>query len=235
MTIIFFSGNLHKAREIEAIFSSFKVRLYTDFIKSFEVIENGKSFSDNAKIKLNALKNAIQDNLLDGIGNDFILMAEDSGICVESLDNLPNIFSARFANLPKDLSMFSKSFDAIKSVDSSDSANIARLISELKMRNISESKAQFISCVACFVPYSKTCLSNNSKSYLNLLDGQILTTHGFLNGKVITEIRGENGFGYDPIFIPNGFECTLAEMPSMSKNALSHRKIALDLMRLILK
>ena len=60
------------------------------------------------------------------------------------------------------------------------------------------------------------------------------TTHGFLNGKVITQIKGANGFGYDPIFVPNGFESTLAEMPSEAKNALSHRKIALDLMRLIL-
>ena len=69
----------------------------------------------------------------------------------------------------------------------------------------------------------------------NAESNQILTTHGFLNGKVITEIRGQNGFGYDPIFVPNGFDKTLAELPSEVKNALSHRRNALDLMRLLLK
>ena len=293
MTIIFFSGNLHKAREIEAIFAPFRVRIYTDFMKPFEVVECGKSFSENAKIKLNALKSAIE---LQGFKNifkgeveqkDCILMAEDSGICVESLDNFPHIFSARFANLPplaslRDISKIAphpviarrsrsnpnkmdchdstlcvESWQSAK--DSTDSENVARLIRELKAKGFSESNAQFISCVACCKFDSKDSLFKNQsarsanpiKSFcyfwlspkvesplpLNLnppSNAQILTTHGFLNGKVITQIKGANGFGYDPIFVPNGFESTLAEMPSIAKNALSHRKIALDLMRLIL-
>ena len=311
MTIIFFSGNLHKAREIEAIFAPFRVRIYTDFMKPFSVVESGKSFSDNAKIKLNALKSAIESQGFDAIfkgeveQKDCILMAEDSGICVESLDNFPHIFSARFANLPplaslRDSTHCVESWQSIK--DSTDSENVARLISELKAKNLSESKAQFISCVACYsfgnsfwdnhlrcfddkisldghqvlsrsfrakttqsttaipsvVDSALSAESNKKikskkliKSFcyfwlspkvesplpLNLNppnNAQILTTHGFLNGKVICDIRGANGFGYDPIFVPNGFESTLAEMPSIAKNALSHRKIALDLMRLIL-
>lgn len=225
MTIIFFSGNLHKAREVEAIFAPFRVRIYTDFMQSFSVIESGKTFAENAKIKLDALKNAINSQGFENIfkGENCILMAEDSGICVESLNNLPNIFSARFANLP---TLCENSLELPKNLaDSSDSQNLARLIAELKARNLSESKAQFISCVAC-------C---KLKNITNRLDNRVfLTTHGFLNGKVICEPRGKNGFGYDPIFVPNGYKSTLAEMPSESKNALSHRKNALSLMRLIL-
>ncbi len=318
MTIIFFSGNLHKAREIEAIFAPFKVRIYTDFMKPFSVVESGKTFSENAKIKLNALKSAIESQGFEAIfkgeveQKDCILMAEDSGICVESLDNFPHIFSARFANLPplaslRDSTQCVESWQSTK--DSTDSENVARLIGELKAKGLNESKATFISCVACYkfgnslensslgascgdlanfecsqtpslVSHSKFAKNsttstantrivdsnkNDSRGSIfrrfcgfssarreNRTDSSIdeaereesrksvkktnaqITTHGFLNGKVICDIRGDNGFGYDPIFIPNGFESTLAEMPSESKNALSHRKNALDLMRLIL-
>ncbi len=300
MTIIFFSGNLHKAREIEAIFAPFKVRLYTDFMKPFSVVESGKTFSDNAKIKLNALKNAIESQGFDAIfkgeveQKDCILMAEDSGICVEALGNLPHIFSARFANLPPlyEISLESPTDFTLK--DSTDSENVARLISELRARNLSESNATFISCVACCKFDSKDsswrgdsikspkqskafkidchdfamqnlamtkydsslrgsvateaiqknnvdchdstrCVESRNDEIESQKDNHaILTTHGFLCGKVICNIRGDNGFGYDPIFIPNGFESTLAEMPREAKNALSHRKNALDLMRLIL-
>lgn len=230
MTIIFFSGNRHKAREIEAIFTDAKVRIYTDFMEAFEVVEYGKSFAENAKIKLNALKGAFEsqldsnEKLCEIKGEKIVLMAEDSGICVESLDNLPNIFSARFANLPPLPLKNGESLEAIHSADSSDKDNIARLISELQAQSLSESKAHFVSCVACYKVAN--CTQGNA---------QILTAHGFLNGKVICEVRGDNGFGYDPIFVPNGSQKTLGELSSEIKNTLSHRKNALDLMRLLLK
>lgn len=234
MTIIFFSGNRHKAREVEAIFTDAKVRIYTDFMEAFEVVEYGKSFAENAKIKLNALKGAFESQLdsnhkLREINSEkIVLMAEDSGICVESLDNLPNIFSARFANLPPLKN--GESLEAIHSADSSDKDNIARLISELQAQSLSKSKAYFVSCVAC-CEADLRCGAISQKAEF----AQILTTHGFLDGKVICEVRGDNGFGYDPIFVPNGFKKTLGELSSEIKNTLSHRKNALDLMRLLLK
>ncbi|TLD85627.1 non-canonical purine NTP pyrophosphatase [Helicobacter sp. MIT 05-5294] len=54
------------------------------------------------------------------------------------------------------------------------------------------------------------------------------SVHGFMYGQVIAQCRGENGFGYDPIFIPNGFKQTLAELSNEEKNAISHRRIALE-------
>lgn len=238
MTIIFFSGNRHKAKEIEAIFTDAKVRIYTDFMEAFEVVEYGKSFAENAKIKLNALKGAFESQLdsnhkLREINSEkIVLMAEDSGICVESLDNLPNIFSARFANLPPLKN--GESLEAIHSADSSDKDNITRLISELQARSLSESKAYFVSCVACY-KVGNSFLGNHSADSTKQGNAQILTTHGFLDGKVICEVRGDNGFGYDPIFVPNGYQKTLGELSSEIKNTLSHRKNALDLMRLLLK
>lgn len=51
---------------------------------------------------------------------------------------------------------------------------------------------------------------------------------GEVKGKIITELRGENGFGYDPIFVPNGYDKTFAELGNDIKNQISHRKNALD-------
>jgi XTP/dITP diphosphohydrolase len=57
---------------------------------------------------------------------------------------------------------------------------------------------------------------------------QEITFTGFWPGRIATAESGEHGFGYDPIFIPEGFDCTAAELEPEVKNALSHRMQALE-------
>ena len=66
-------------------------------------------------------------------------------------------------------------------------------------------------------------------------DGTIKTTEGVIEGRIGYEERGENGFGYDPIFYVPEFGCTTAELSEEQKNAVSHRGKALEKMREILK
>jgi XTP/dITP diphosphohydrolase len=74
-----------------------------------------------------------------------------------------------------------------------------------------ERNAQFVCVVAIALP-----------------DGTVLTTaEGKCNGKIIFEPRGNGGFGYDPLFVPDGFDQTFAELPDTIKNQLSHRARAL--------
>jgi len=58
-------------------------------------------------------------------------------------------------------------------------------------------------------------------------DGSLVTAEGYLYGEIITEYRGTHGFGYDPIFLPDGESRTLAEMTDSEKNSISHRGRAL--------
>lgn len=206
--IILFSQNTHKIQEIQAIFGNDSVQKYSDFIPPFEVNEDGNSFKDNAIIKLRNLS----DKLPHKIAKDSLLMSEDSGICIEALDNKPGIYSARFANI----SDFGDKNIIRNAKDAKSSDNIIKVVNELKALNLAESNAFFVSCVAV------------------LKNGRYLTTHGILSGKVITEIRGNNGFGYDPIFIPNGYDKTLGELDSALKDSISHRFKALNLMRILL-
>ncbi len=61
-----------------------------------------------------------------------------------------------------------------------------------------------------------------------ILNGKEYLFEGIINGRIATEKKGEKGFGYDPIFIPNGYEKTFAEMTSAEKNNISHRAIAVQ-------
>lgn len=59
-------------------------------------------------------------------------------------------------------------------------------------------------------------------------DGTSITGYGELHGKIIEQPAGGNGFGYDPIFVPDGYQKTLAQLPSDEKNSISHRKKAIE-------
>ena len=61
-------------------------------------------------------------------------------------------------------------------------------------------------------------------------DGKSITAEGYWHGKIAYEPKGTNGFGYDPLFIPDGFDCTSAELTPEAKNDISHRRNALNLL-----
>ncbi len=61
-----------------------------------------------------------------------------------------------------------------------------------------------------------------------ILDGKEYLFEGICTGKIITERKGDNGFGYDPVFVPDGSDKTFAEMDMAGKNKFSHRKKAME-------
>jgi len=93
--------------------------------------------------------------------------------------------------------------------------NVVKLLDALN--GIADRSARFRTVIALII---------NDKEYL---------FEGRMEGMIITEIRGTNGFGYDPVFMPDGYNLTYAEMPADIKNSISHRYLALDKMIRFLK
>ncbi|MEA2016973.1 MAG: non-canonical purine NTP pyrophosphatase [Campylobacterota bacterium] len=106
-------------------------------------------------------------------------------------------------------------------IGSTDAQNNEKLIFNLKAKNIKKTTAHYTACIA--IMYNEN----------------IYTTHGWMYGDVIDKEIGDGGFGYDTLFIPNGYDETLGTLDNKIKKDLSHRskalKLAMKLMKVILK
>ena len=189
--IIFATGNAGKMKEVRMILGELGIPVLSmkEAGIAADIVENGKSFEENAVIKAEA----IRDLTADGD----IVLADDSGLEIDYLDGAPGIYSARF--------MGEDTCYAIKNT---------ALVE--KLAGVPEEKrtARFVCAIACAFP-----------------DGHTITTRGVMEGIIAQEIRGENGFGYDPIFYLPEFGCTSAEITPEQKNEVSHRGKALRAMR----
>lgn len=155
-------------------------------LKSFTPMpENGDTFVANARIKAKSLK-AMKPNCW--------IIADDSGLEVHGLGNLPGIHSARYAG-----------------PHARDSENVAKLLKMMLIRNVSPRTAQF-KCV--LVIYSPT--------------GEEFVYEGELKGTISSKPSGLMGFGYDPVFVPDGETKTLADLGPGYKIQKSHRAVALE-------
>ncbi len=95
--------------------------------------------------------------------------------------------------------------------DGNDPRNYQKLLKELQTTPDQRRNARFVCCLALARP-----------------DGSVKTFFGYAEGCIGSEARGQKGFGYDPVFIPAGFDRTFAEMTAEEKDSLSHRGKALE-------
>lgn len=195
MRIVLASGNKGKIKEIKAYCTGSEVVAYSDLIAPFEIIEDGDTYQANALIKAQTIYNKLKEK-----EEDFIVLADDSGITVPALGNVPGIYSARYAG-----------------EGASDKENLYKLIDTLKDKGIKRTAAYYTAAIAI------------------VTDKGAFTVHGWMHGDVIDEARGEGGFGYDPMFIPEGYEETLGALDKEVKQQFSHRTKALKLAKLVLK
>lgn len=184
--IIVATKNKGKTKEFAEMFQplGFTVKTLLDFPDAPDIEETGETFAENAVLKAKGISEYFNK----------IVIADDSGLCVDALDGKPGVYSARYAGEGKD-----------------DEANLQKVLQELKGVPYEERTAHFHCTLALVIPGKEPVI-----------------VEGKVEGYIIDEKRGENGFGYDPIFYVPEYGKTTAEMSSDEKNKISHRGRALE-------
>src|SRR3984885_166315 len=185
--LVLATGNPGKLAELARILSAGHVAVELAGLDEFpgapEVAETGATFDENALLKARAIAE------FTGLP----AVADDSGLCVDALNGMPGVLSARWSGRHGD-----------------DEANLRLVLGQLSDVPDERRGAQFVCSAALVLPLGKEHVSE-----------------GTVYGRLIHEPRGTNGFGYDPIFVPDGSEMTTAEMDPAAKDAISHRGRAL--------
>jgi len=178
--VVLATRNPGKLRELDRILSS-QIRLagLEDFPGAPDVPETGATFEENALLKARAI--AAHAGLA--------AVADDSGLCVDALNGMPGVLSARWAGGHGD-----------------DQANLDLLLAQIADVPDARRGARFVCAAALVAPGGREWVVTET-----------------VEGRLIRVPRGSGGFGYDPIFVPDGFAQTTAEMTAEAKNAISHR------------
>ncbi|NPD81911.1 non-canonical purine NTP diphosphatase [Prevotella sp. PINT] len=147
----------------------------------------------------NALEKARYVNKYYG----FDCFADDTGLEVDALDGAPGVYSARYANIED-----ADYNDPLVGADHDSEANMRKLLHKLDGKE--NRKARFRTSIA---------LIYKGKEYF---------FDGIINGSILTEKHGTEGFGYDPVFRPEGYDKSFAELGGDIKNRISHRALATE-------
>ena len=131
------------------------------------------------------------------------VFADDTGLEVDALGGAPGIYSARYAG----------------GAGHDSEANMTKLLAELGENN--NRKARFRTVIALLLKNDSAADNNRTKPDEQLFEG-------IAEGEIIRERRGGEGFGYDPIFMPQGYDKTFAELGLDIKNKISHRAKAVE-------
>ncbi len=181
--LVLASANPDKTREITAILSaSLPVTLLARPAEVPDVVEDGETLLDNARLKARALV----------VATGTAAVADDTGLEVDALGGAPGVYSARYAG-----------------EDATYADNVAKLLRDLDALDDrgGSRRARFRTVALVAFP-----------------DGAEVWAEGTVEGRISSKERGNHGFGYDPVFVPDGGEGrTFAEMRAEEKDAVSHR------------
>ncbi|MGB8340878.1 MAG: RdgB/HAM1 family non-canonical purine NTP pyrophosphatase [Chthoniobacterales bacterium] len=181
--------NRHKTREFtEMLGTEFCLTDLATHPEVPEVPERGCTFAENARLKATTVS-----RLLPGF-----VLADDSGLEVDSLGGAPGVYSARYAGK-----------------GATDAANRRKLLDAMAELPPEAPRSARFRCVLVLA---------RAGEVIAIFDGAA-------EGEIVRVERGTAGFGYDPLFRPNGFDETFAELSAMQKNALSHRGAAVARLR----
>ena len=205
--IVFATSNENKLREIRMILKDFNAEVISlkEAGINTEIIEDGRTFEENAVIKATTI--------MKETGK--LTLADDSGLEVDFLNKEPGVYSARYCG-----------------VNTSYRIKNRNIIERLTDVPDEERTARFVCVIALAIPESVDI----SGTEVDIRSGaRVLTVRAAMEGRIGYEEKGENGFGYDPIFYLPEYGCYSAELAPEKKNEISHRGKALRAMRDIME
>jgi XTP/dITP diphosphohydrolase len=221
--LVLATRNAHKVQEIRQVLGDdFQYLTIKDFSAAPVVVEDGETFAANAGKKAASLAHWLAGHsasVLPKLKSPDIFLyvvADDSGLEVDALEGAPGVHSARFAAL-----------DVGGIVNAPDSANNAKLLHLLENVPLGKRAARF----RCVLAVCKMSYATLARKFVTLPAGQPLLLDGVCEGSITDRPAGAGGFGYDPLFIPNGQSRSFAELGDAVKNSLSHRALALASLR----
>jgi XTP/dITP diphosphohydrolase len=179
MRIVLATRNPGKIVELRRILADIDVVGLEAYPQIEDVAETGLTFAENSLLKAHAVAQ----------GSGLPAVADDSGLCVDALNGMPGIFSARWSGRHGD-----------------DQANLDLLLAQISDVPDAHRQAHFACTAALALP-----------------TGEEWVAEGAIHGSLIRERRGVHGFGYDPIFVPDGDTRTTAELEPDEKDSISHR------------
>ena len=222
-TLLIATRNAHKVGEIRSILGEqFRYLTLNDFPDAPTAVEDAATFAGNATKKAVGLARWLSDTRHSTPDpRHFHILADDSGLEVDALHGAPGVYSARFAAMDR-------SADSLSAGNSAAADNNAKLLRLLKDVPTEKRTGRF-RCVLALTPVlAKRTEAASAICYADELEMLTENFEGTCDGRIGFEPRGNNGFGYDPLFIPFGFEQTFAELGEEAKNRLSHRSKALE-------
>ncbi|MDO5717440.1 MAG: RdgB/HAM1 family non-canonical purine NTP pyrophosphatase [Tissierellia bacterium] len=192
--LIISTGNKDKVNEIKYILKDLNIEVLSKNeigLSDLDVEEDADTLEGNAEKKADAIYEKYKA----------AIVADDTGLYVDSLGGMPGVHTARYAGDDADYE-----------------DNRKKLLSEMSSFNGEKRKARFITAIVL--------VESSGKKHI---------AKGICEGYISEEERGNLGFGYDPIFIPEGYDETFAELSPDIKNRISHRALALKELRFILE
>ncbi len=204
--LVLATGNPDKVKELDDLLAGkgWKVRSLEEVAGNVDIEETGETLEENAEIKARFVHEV----------TGLPAIADDTGLEVDALDGLPGVRSARYAG---------PASDARK--------NRIKLLDDLRLVADPTRRTARFRTVLVYIGPEKTGMN------IPAADGTDQNTsmrvglrryEGVCEGTIITEERGSGGFGYDPLFVPDGYDQTFAEMDAAEKNRISHRGRALQ-------
>jgi XTP/dITP diphosphohydrolase len=224
-TLLLATRNGHKVQEIRSILGDeFDYLTLNEYPGAPHAVEDADSFAGNATRKAVQLAGWLSRRQpatpKPPSCQVAYILADDSGLEVDALKGAPGVHSARF-----------DAIDSAGSHNSPDAANNRKLLRLLEEVPAGQRGARF-RCVIAVTPVPPPVEENSSPvCYANEVELQTELFTGTCEGRIDFHPGGQGGFGYDPLFIPDGYDVSFAELGEDVKNKLSHRAKALAKVR----